>query len=198
MTTEEAQNLVSDMKTRWFSNWQPDRDVEQMWLEYLLRLPSEEDARRAIVQHRADGGNRYEPKLGKVKEIMAGIRRSAAGDGGERKSVPLVETLRQHLKLCDHVSECEVWIRYYRAVFVTKARARESEVRTIWMQCYHQLASMGVPGMDGGTWEQSTAGRCAWLSVADEHTFGFELSGAVALCEQTRVRPAEQTQEAAA
>lgn len=183
MTEQEALDLVSDMKTRWFSNWQPDRDVEQMWLEYLIRLPSAEDARRAIVQHRADAGNRYEPKLVKVRETMSAIRRSVAGDG-ERKSVPLVETLRLHMRLGGHVSDFEVWIRYYRSVFVTKARARESEQRPIWMQCYHQLASMGVPGMDGGgSWENSTAGRVAWMAVCDEHTYGFELADALRLCE---------------
>jgi hypothetical protein len=105
--------------------------------------------------------------------------------GGERKQTPLVETLRQHLQL-GGASDCEVWIRYYRAVFINKASARDSEQRYIWIQCYHQLSAMGVPGMDAGGWEQSTAGRCAWRAVADEHTFGFELVEAVRMCEQAR------------
>jgi hypothetical protein len=187
MNENEAKDMIDRMKTGWFSKWRPDPDVESMWFEWLTRVPSAEDAQRAIVQHRADGGSVFEPKLGKCKEILATLTASVSA-GGERKQTPLVDTLRRHLNLGGHVSDCEVWIRYYRAVFVNKARARESEVRPIWHQCYHQLASMGVPGMDSDGWEQSTAGRCAWLSVADEHTFGFELAGAVNICEQHRVK----------
>lgn len=186
MTSEQAQELINRMKGGWFSKWHPDRDVEAMWFEWLMRIPNAEDAQRAIVQHRADGGNIFEPKLGKCKEILATLTASTAS-GGERKSTPIIESIRQHLGMGGQ-SDVEVWIRYYRAVFTNKARARDSEQRPIWMQCYHQLASMGIPGMDGGgSWENSTAGRVAWMAVCDEHTYGFELADALRLCARQEV-----------
>lgn len=185
MTVPQIAEALTWMQGALFPKWESLSDIQvEEWAKHLKPF-SREQFETAAREHYLDQGNYKSPVLKDlVNKCWEVRRRCEAKSGPAEPFTSLAEIVRKAVPNLQAMPDWEVTLRYYRMLWIVKARRQEQYREGLRQQCYNSLCAMGMAAESDGQVDFSAAQRAAdsifedaWLfseAVQDiSHNCGF-------------------------